>query len=189
MRQCGDCQLCCKLLPMKRDKYPWPRVMEITKEMIAAGFPPAKFEGMTPDFHKPAGERCPHQKHHKRCSIYGNRPFGCRIWNCRWLVEDDTADIRRPDRSHLVIDMMPDFVTLRNNEDGSENRVQVVQVWIDPKFPDAHRDPKFRAYVERRAREGTWTLVRKNSSDGFALIPPCIAEDGQWHEFEGVSLK
>jgi hypothetical protein len=94
--------------------------------MIAAGFPPAMFKGMIPDFDKPAGERCPHQKHHKRCSIYGNRPFGCRIWNCRWLVEDDTADIGRPDRSHLVIDLMPDFVTLRNNEDGSENRVQVV---------------------------------------------------------------
>jgi hypothetical protein len=48
-----------------------------------------------------------------------------------------------------------------------------------------HRDPKFRAYVEHRAREGIWTLIRKNSRDGFALIPPCTAEDGQWYEQAG----
>jgi hypothetical protein len=173
---------------MKRDQYEESRVIEISARMVEAGFPVSMFDGMIPDFDKAAGERCPHQKHHKGCSIYRNRPFGCRIWNCRWLVHDDTTDIGRPDRSHLVIDLMPDFVKLRNKEDGSEQRVQVVQVRIDPKFPDAHRDPKFRAYVERRAREGIWTLIRRNSKDGFALIPPSVAEDRQWHEEEGIVL-
>ena len=50
------------------------------------------------DFDKPAGERCPHQRHHKGCNIYSTRPFGCRIWLCRWLAEDDTAELSRPDR-------------------------------------------------------------------------------------------
>ncbi|HKD36840.1 MAG TPA: YkgJ family cysteine cluster protein [Pirellulales bacterium] len=189
MRQCGECQLCCKLLPMKKDRYEESRVLEISAAMIEAGIPASTFDGMIPDFDKPHGERCPHQRHHKGCSIYRNRPWGCRIWNCRWLVNDDTNDLKRPDRSHLVIDIMPDFVTLRNKDDGSTQEVQVVQVWIDPDFPDAHREPRFRAYVERRAKQGIWTLIRRSRASGFTLVAPRIAEDRQWHEEEGEAFE
>ena len=66
-RRCGDCQLCCKLLPVG-----------------ALG--------------KAAGERCRHQRHHKGCAVYRKRgfPSECGAWSCRWLVEDDTADLSRP---------------------------------------------------------------------------------------------
>jgi len=80
-RQCGDCQLCCKLLPVK-------------------------------SLAKLAGQRCSHQKHHKGCAVYkqlGRVSPECRLWNCRWLVADDTAELSRPDRSHYVLDLMPDF--------------------------------------------------------------------------------
>ena len=113
MRQCGDCQLCCKLLPVK-------------------------------SLAKLAGQRCSHQRHHKGCAVYkqlGRVSPECKLWNCRWLVEDDTEGLSRPDRSHYVIDLMPDFVTLRDDATGQANHVQVVQIWVDPKHPDAHRDP------------------------------------------------
>jgi len=128
------------------------------------------------DFDKPAGDRCKYQKHHVGCSIYRHRPLGCRFWNCRWLVNDDTADLSRPDRSHYVIDISPDYVTI----DGKN--VQVVQIWCDPGYPDAHRDPALRRYLERRAAEGIAALVRYNELDALFLVAPALSNDGQWHE-------
>jgi hypothetical protein len=134
---------------------------------------------------KPAGQRCQHQRHGKGCSIYARRPISCRTWSCRWLVEDDTAELSRPDRSRYAIDIMPDFVTLQNNETGEETHVPVVQVWVDPFFPDAHEDATLRAYMMRRGAEGMATMIRYSSEDGFTIFPPNMASDGQWHDSRG----
>jgi len=150
-RQCGDCQLCCKLLP----------VLELSKL---------------------ANTRCQHQSAGKGCRVYGQRemPASCRLWSCRWL-NGDAGDVRRPDRTHYVIDTMPDFV--RINSDGVEAaRVPVIQVWVDPDFPDAHRDPHLRAYLNEKGKEGYMALVRYNSKRGFVLVPPSMTSDEQWHE-------
>jgi hypothetical protein len=80
-RVCGDCQLCCKLLPV----------------------PPLK---------KAAGRRCQHQKFGKGCAIQDHKPFACRAWSCRWLSDPATAGMSRPDRSHYVIDVVSDYVTV-----------------------------------------------------------------------------
>ena len=154
MRQCGDCQLCCKLLPVK-------------------------------SLDKLAGQRCQHQRHHKGCAVYARLlrvSPECSLWNCRWLVEDDTADLRRPDRSHYVIDIVPDFVTLPADATGEAEHIQVVQIWVDPKYPDAHRDPALRAYLERRAKQGIIGLVRWDNEKAIALFPPELSADRQWHE-------
>jgi hypothetical protein len=103
-RQCGDCQLCCKLVPVQ-------------------------------SINKPAGTACRFQKFHKGCTVYrsANMPFERAVWNCRWLVNDDTADLPRPDRAHYVIDLMPDYVTHIDNKTGEQRNIQVVQIWVDPK--------------------------------------------------------
>jgi hypothetical protein len=154
MRQCGDCQLCCKLLPVR-------------------------------SLDKVAGQKCKHQSHAKGCAVYARLAMvspECRLWSCRWLVEDDTADLRRPDRSHYVLDIMPDFVTLRDEATGVAEQVQVVQIWCDPKFPDAHRDPALRAFLERRAKDRIIGLVRYDNNRGFAIFPPSLSEGGKWIE-------
>jgi hypothetical protein len=143
MRQCGDCQLCCRLVPV-------------------------------PPLGKKANQRCEHQKFGKGCAVYhtAQMPSACALWNCRWLTGDDTADLSRPDRSHYVIDIMPDYITLQNNETGKQFQVQVVQVWLDPKHPDAHRDPALTAYLTRRAEEGIAALVRLDAKRAITLFPP-----------------
>lgn len=152
MRVCGDCQLCCKLLPTK-------------------------------EIGKPANTRCKHQKVGKGCVIYATRPFSCRHWRCRWLIGDDTADLARPDRAHLVIDIMPDYVTAVDPISGRRQDHPVLQVWTDPAFPDAHRDPHFRAYVARQGEEhGMAALIRCGSLDGFLLVPPALNKGGEWIE-------
>ena len=161
-RQCGDCQLCCRLLPM-RDNEPWR-------------------DGASID--KPANVRCPHQKHGVGCAIYDKRPFCCKVWTCRWLVNNDMADQSRPDRSHLVVDVMPDYVTVKA-EGQEDQKVQVIQVWCDPRYPDAHRDPAFRRYLARRGeQEGVIALIRYNARDALTIVPPAMAADKQFHEID-----
>lgn len=154
MRQCGDCQLCCKLLPVR-------------------------------SLEKAAGQRCRHQRHHKGCAVYARLDAvspECRGWSCRWLVEDDTADLRRPDRAGYVLDLMPDHITIQNNETGEEQHVQVVQIWAAR--PD-WRDEALGAYLLRRGKEGVAAIVRFNATDAILVFPPNMSSDGQWHEIDG----
>jgi hypothetical protein len=101
-------------------------------------------------------------------------------------VNNDTADLSRPDRSHYVIDIMPDHVTLQNDGDGYQQTFQVVQIWCDPNHPDAHRDLALRDYLRRRGDEGIVALVRYGgvARETLLLIPPQMAPDGEWHELD-----
>jgi hypothetical protein len=150
-RQCGDCQLCCKLLPVR-------------------------------SLDKPAGRRCQHQRHGLGCMVYARLNAvsrECHEWNCRWLVDPDTAGLPRPDRCHYVIDMMPDYVFIAE----ANRSMPVVQIWVDPAFRNAHREPKLRAWLDRLAREhGVMAVVRWDSRAGLVLIPPSMNVTGEWAE-------
>jgi hypothetical protein len=81
-----------------------------------------------------------------------------------------------------------DYITAQDNETGEDRHIQVVQIWIDPKHPEAHRDPALRRYVERRANEGTAALVRFDERKATVLFAPAFSVDGQWHEIDtGIS--
>jgi hypothetical protein len=121
------------------------------------------------ELHKKGGERCVHQRFNG-CAIYASRPVSCRAWSCRWLVDEECAELRRPDRSHYVVDIMPDYVTCE--QDGNEFVVPVVQIWCDPKYPNAHRDPMLRAYLHKLWKEkGMIALVRFSDDTGLSLLP------------------
>jgi hypothetical protein len=157
-RECGDCQLCCKLLPVK-------------------------------GINKPALTRCQHQRHGKGCAVYHKPERGfpreCGLWSCVWLVGADAATLRRPDRSHYVIDVMPDYIT-NEEPDGTSRKMGVVQIWADPKFPDCHRDPELRAWLERR--QGWCGLVRYGNDSAIFLVPPYLNDTGEWIE-KGSNLR
>lgn len=186
-RTCGDCQLCCRLLPMVGGRKQLQKTQNAAQAMIDTGIAhPKDFAGMVQEFDKPAGERCPTQKHGKGCAIYARRPFCCRTWSCRWLMGQNTEHLQRPDRVHYVIDCMPDYVTAVDNETGASFQVPVLQIWVDPRFPDAHREPHLRAYLaERGEQEGMAAIIRYGPSEGFVLFPPALSADGQWHEQTG----
>jgi hypothetical protein len=175
-RQCGSCTLCCKLLPMQGAEQ--PKEVDTKARMRAAGI---DVPDMIPVFDKAAGARCPHQRHKAGCTVYDRRPFGCRYWECLWLSGDDTADMRRPDRAHYVLDPAIDYITVVAPS-GERIPYGAVQVWVDRDYPDAHRDPVLRAFIERRGREGWVTIIRYSHDEAFPLVPPSMADDGQWHE-------
>jgi hypothetical protein len=148
-RRCGDCQLCCKLLP----------VAEIGK---------------------PALTRCTHQCR-AGCAIYETKPISCAAWSCLWLQGEDTGP--RPDRAHLAVDPMPDYIVAVNNETGEEIKYGVWQVWCDPAHRDAHRAPAFRRWVEEQARDHQMmVLIRYGSRDGFLLCAPQLNTERRWIE-------
>ncbi len=72
-RSCGDCTVCCTVLPVN-----------------------------SPDFAKPAGIPCTHLTA-KGCGIHAVRPHICRTWFCVWRREEDLPDAARPDRSGLLV--------------------------------------------------------------------------------------
>ena len=180
-RTCGNCQLCCKLLPMKRSRED-PRWSSTVAAMTELGvFRPGESKNWLEEFDNAAGLRCPHQRHHKGCKVYATRPFGCRTWSCRWLVDDDTAAMHRPDRSHFVIDTVPDYVR-GGDADGNEQIIPVIQVWLDPDFPDAFRDPELRAYL---SAQKSAAIVRLNNRDAFFVVGPPLAES--WIEIRAMT--
>lgn len=150
MRRCNGCTLCCTLLPVR----------EISKL---------------------ANTRCTHQRAHKGCAIYGTPavPFACRLWTCRWLVNDDADNLRRPDRAGYVVDVAPDFIRLQQM-DGSEKKIEVVQIWVDPKRRNSWRDPALLAWLEQRGHDGILGLVRFDSKEAIVLWPPSITGEIDW---------
>ncbi len=149
-RSCGGCTACCTQLPVD-----------------------------LPSGRKPANERCPKLRS-TGCGIYPTRPAPCRYWNCRWLIDEDTHELLRPDKSGVVIDVMPDEVVI-------DGRVgHALQLWVDPKRPEAHRDPALRRYLSGVAvRFGIPALVRWSSSEGLSLFAPELTGRLDWVEQPG----
>jgi hypothetical protein len=109
-------------------------------------------------------------------------PLCCSLWNCRWLTEDRTQDLRRPDRSGYVIDVMPDFVTVRNDLTGDFMHIPVLQVWVDPlRKDDWETDEALFAYVERLGREEKMAaLIRFGEEKATFIAPPAVNPEGKW---------
>jgi len=121
---------------------------------------------------KPANVRCKHMCS-KGCQIYAIRPEPCIAWSCAWLINASTDKLRRPDQSGLVIDSQMDEILV----DG--RRQIVIQIWVDPGRPDAHRDLSFREWL---AAQRMPAIVRTNSHDGFVLVPPSLSREREWLE-------
>jgi hypothetical protein len=156
-RSCGGCTLCCKLLPVR-------------------------------ELHKQGGERCQHQRQGKGCAVYQQPPMppSCRLWTCRWLYQDDTADLSRPDRSHYVLDIMPDFITA--TDDSGTFDIEIIQIWVDPKYPDAHHDPALRAYLAEQGKRNVAGLIRYGETEAFVLVPPAMT-GGEWIEHRDTQMR
>ncbi|MEJ6847523.1 hypothetical protein V3589_15045 [Sinorhizobium fredii] len=156
-RKCGDCSLCCKLLPVR-------------------------------ELDKRGGSRCRFQRHGKGCTVYHRAdkgfPLSCGLWSCVWLSDpEDAGAMKRPDHARYVVDPMPDFIMIQPDDSSEKIRINVVQVWLDPAYPEAHRDPGLRAYLDMRGkRDGFAALIRLNETDAWVLLPPSMTPDRQWHE-------
>lgn len=163
-RSCGSCTACCTQVPVD--------LREVGRNRSW------KHETM-----KPANVRCPLLSASKRCTIYANRPTPCVAWSCKWLFDPLAAGLKRPDLGGYIIDPMLDTVL------ANEIEVECLQIWVDPKRPDAHRAPELRAYLAAIGeRYGMFSLVRWSSETGICLLPPSITGTGAFVEFQGYMM-
>jgi hypothetical protein len=136
-----------------------------------------------PSIQKPAGERCIAAKVGRGCANYAHRPYECRTWSCRWLSDPKTAGMPRPDRCHYVIDMAADTIAVNFPDNGEMVRMDVLQVWVDPAFPNAHKAPELRAFMLMMAqRFRAATIVRWSSNDAVVVFPPPLNTAHEWIE-------
>jgi hypothetical protein len=152
-RRCGDCQLCCKLLP----------VVELAK--------PA---GHRCHFQR-SGKGCTiYQRRPGACRFWACRGRPDKA---------ETEGVPRPDRAHYVIDVMPDYVRMTEKETGEVRDVGVVQVWVDQAFRDAWDTPTMRAFMLRQAVEkGLATIIRYTEREAITVFPPPFdVATGEWH--------
>ena len=129
---------------------------------------------------KAAGVNCEFQRFLKGCSVYDKRPHSCRAWSCQWLVE--SKGLKRPDICHYVVDIVPDYITVKKGKEADQ--LPCVQVWLDPKHPNAYRDENLLNFLSLEGKAG---LIRLNSEEAFMLFPPSIA--GEWTEVRGCEME
>lgn len=85
MRACGDCQACCKVMPIGEIGKPANQRCGFQKFKVGC-----KVHGTA------------------------SQPSSCKRWSCWWLL-DATFDLPRPDRAGYVVDPTPDFVIFGEN--------------------------------------------------------------------------
>jgi hypothetical protein len=152
-RSCGDCTLCCRLLPIADLKKP-------------AG---VKCQ------HVRYGKGCSiYPSRPLDC-----RAWACR-WVADPEVK--AAGLPRPDRAHYVLDVMWDYVEMEDKLSGERKKLSVLQVWVDPQHPDAWRSPALREYLLKLSKKGSAAIIRWSSTKMMVLFPPTMSADGEWHE-------
>jgi hypothetical protein len=127
---------------------------------------------------KLGGVRCQHQKSGLGCKIYPSRPLSCRIWSCAWLL-GDAGDTARPDRTHVVIDMVPDTIYINVPTPAGVERtpMMAVQVWVDPNYPDAWDNHKLKRHLDGK---GMPVIIRYGHDKGFVMFPPSLVGRDEW---------
>lgn len=158
-RICGHCQLCCKLLPVY-DMRPDPKTWNT---------------------------KCRHQRAGNHgCQVYHTvRPSSCKTWSCAWLVGAHTENVRRPDRSHYVIDMY--LASFSITQGGKPREFKSIQVWLDPGYPNAWKDLQLFKFIDYYANAyGYATTIRlQDIGDTIILFPPAVSVvPGEWTKME-----
>lgn len=149
-RACGDCLLCCKVLPV-------------------------------PDIEKPANKWCEHAKIAHGCKIYANLPQSCRTWSCLWVLDAGLPPELQPHKSHVIFDMMTDQIAAVGLG-GEVDQHEVVQLWVDPIYPEAHRRPIVRELIEHIADKFRLSTLARIGGRGILIAAPSLTSDRKWME-------
>lgn len=88
-----------------------------------------------PEIQKPAGSRCEHVCD-AGCSVYADRPYSCRKFECLWL-KGETPEWARPDNIGVVFDVMKPRIT------GKTMPVLVIE-----EFSGAHKQEIVRPIID-----------------------------------------
>jgi len=100
---------------------------------------------------KPIGVWCPHCDRARGCTIYHDRPAGCRRFYCQWMLADGLGPEWKPERAKFA---------LFKAADG-----QHVTAFVDPGYPSAWRRAPYYENLKHWAGLGVPDLSRMNLID------------------------
>lgn len=92
------------------------------------------------ELEKPPGVWCRHAVAGKGCGIYEDRPPVCRRFYCQWMLDSRMGPEWKPDKARFVIFSIPEK--------------KVLNVVVDPDFPNAWTKPPFFAAIKGWAQDG-----------------------------------
>lgn len=110
------------------------------------------------------------------------------MWSCAWVLDENLPAFLEPKKCHFVIDCLPDECAMLEN--GKQVMKQVVQMWVDPGYPNAWQEPAARWAMEFYGLNFQLpTLVRFGNEKGIFVMPSILSPDNKWHyAMSGVSL-
>jgi hypothetical protein len=154
-RACGDCQLCCKLVPVPVIQKPAGKRCQHAKH----------------------GKGCTIYENRP----FDCRSWSCR-W---LADKPNTEMLNRPDRSHFVIDITPDTIKQKfeNGEERTIGVIQIWADPAFPEVHHGAEMRAYMAHMAEAY--GYPSLVRWNSRDAVCIFPPSICADREWHEIAG----
>lgn len=121
---------------------------------------------------KPRDTWCPHCDKKRGCKIYDDRPTECRLWSCLWTVDGDMREGAQPHKIHCVFDVMIDHV------DCDGEHLPVFQLWVDPAYPGAFRDPVVRREIDRLYQQTSIPTLARLGYRGVMIYPPSMTRGG-----------
>lgn len=92
------------------------------------------------ELEKSAGVWCRHAVTGKGCGIYQDRPPVCQSFFCHWMLNPHLGSEWKPDRAK--------FVLYGRARSGGQ---QLIQVAVDPNFPNAWMKPPYFAAIKKWA--------------------------------------
>ena len=93
------------------------------------------------ELEKPSDRWCRHAAIGKGCGIYQDRPPVCREFLCQWMLDPGLGSEWKPEKAK--------FILYRDRE-----KEEVLNVAVDPAFPDAWTKPPFHAAIKNWVLEG-----------------------------------
>jgi len=131
------------------------------------------------EIEKPRNSPCQHLAH-GGCGIYAFRPRSCKTWSCAWLVTPTMNASWRPDRCHIVIDVMTDHVLVTPHGTGRSEAIEVGQIWLEEGYDHLVASERMDAIVEAAARNHHLAVIIR-FADGTCLVRAhaSIAADGK----------
>jgi hypothetical protein len=107
-----------------------------------------------PDLRKPIDTWCQHCKPGHGCSIYADRPQGCRNYICGWLISPYLGDEWFPAHCKFIIvaTELPSFAGEAVRLPGGGGLKRTMSVAVDPAYPNAWRREPYYSNFKAWAR-------------------------------------
>lgn len=123
------------------------------------------FVPAVPELDKPVNTWCEHCAVGTGCTIYKQRPQGCRDFTCLWLANPVIAEEARPDRCGVMFEVLHSGIVL---------------AMVDPQRPDSWRGVEPQRIIDNLIGHGHPVVVTCKDRAPVTLVPNGVKTADVW---------